>query len=99
MVGRVGVNRLPQGDQLIQWAIDLSMLSLPWNPRFKQTIRGFTSHILGFKQWYMYQILVLLLRFACLSISLHSRSIGMPAMTMLGAQLVMCLLMAYVSDI
>ncbi|RYP84552.1 hypothetical protein DL770_005206 [Monosporascus sp. CRB-9-2] len=92
---RAGFDKLPQGDQLIRWAIHLSMFSLPWNPRFKQTIRGFTTHIVGFKQWYMYQILILLIRFICLSMSLHSRLYGMPSTTMLGAQLVIGLLMIY----
>ncbi|RYP75388.1 hypothetical protein DL771_002484 [Monosporascus sp. 5C6A] len=92
---RAGFDKLPHGDQLIRWAIHLSMFSLPWNPRFKQTIRGFTTHIVGFKQWYMYQILILLIRFICLSMSLHSRSYGMPLTTMLGAQLVTGLLMVY----
>lgn len=96
---RAGVHKLPHGDGVIRWAINMSMCSLPWNPRFKQTIRGFTTHIIGFKEWYMYQILTLLIRFACLSISLHSRSTSLPATTMLGAQLVLCLLMIYVSDI
>ncbi|RYP34718.1 hypothetical protein DL767_004164 [Monosporascus sp. MG133] len=92
---RAGFDKLPQEDQLIRWAIHLSMFSLPWNPRFKQTIRGFTTHIVGFKQWYMYQILILLIRFICLSMSLHSRSYGMPSTTTLGAQLVIGLLMIY----
>lgn len=95
---RAGVHKLPHGDGVIRWAINMSMCSLPWNPRFKQTIRGFTTHIIGFKEWYMYQILTLLIRFACLSISLHSRSTSLPATTMLGAQLVLCLLMIYVSN-
>ncbi|RYO76423.1 hypothetical protein DL766_008194 [Monosporascus sp. MC13-8B] len=95
---RAGFDKLPHGDQLIRWAIHLSMFSLPWNPRFKQTIRGFTTHIVGFKQWYMYQILILLIRFICLSMSLHSRSYGMPPTTMLGAQLVIGFLMIYVSN-
>ncbi|RYP02273.1 hypothetical protein DL765_010756 [Monosporascus sp. GIB2] len=93
---RAGFDKLPHGDQLIRWAIHLSMFSLPWNPRFKQTVRGFTTHIIGFKQWYMYQILILLIRFICLSMSLHSRSYGMPPTTMLGAQLVIGFLMIYV---
>ncbi|RYO96423.1 hypothetical protein DL764_007471 [Monosporascus ibericus] len=96
---RAGFDKLPQGDQLIRWAIHLSMFALPWNPRFKQTIRGFTTHIVGFKQWYMYQILILLIRFICLSVSLHSRSYGMPSTTMLGAQLVIGLLMIYVYQV
>ena len=94
---RLGARKLPHEDHLIRWAIHSSMLSFPWNPRFKQTIRGFTTHILGFKQWYTYQILILLIRLACLSISIHVRLMGVPATTMLGAQVVMTLLMIYVS--
>ena len=97
VAGRLGARKLPHEDHFIRWAIHSSMLSFPWNPRFKQTIRGFTSHILGFKQWYTYQILIFLIRLACLSISIHVRLMGVPATTMLGAQVVMALLMIYVS--
>ena len=94
---RLGAYRLPHEDSLIRWAIHSTMASFPWNPRFKQTIRGFTSHILGFKQWYTYQILILLIRFACLWISIHVRLMGVPPTSMLGAQVVIAFLMIYVS--
>ncbi|KAK7740002.1 hypothetical protein SLS62_011173 [Diatrype stigma] len=57
IASRARVHKLPHGDRVIRWALNMSMFSLPWNPRFKQTIRGFTTHIIGFKEWYMYQIL------------------------------------------
>lgn len=98
IASRAGVHKLPHGDRLIRWALNMSMFSLPWNPRFKQTIRGFTTHIVGFKEWYMYQILTFVIRCACLSISLHSKSTSLPVTTMLGAHLGLCLLMVYVSD-
>ncbi|KAH9898770.1 Ima1 N-terminal domain-containing protein [Xylariomycetidae sp. FL2044] len=83
-------------DRLMQWAINLGMCSFPWNPRFKQTIRGFTAHILGFRQWYTHQLLILLIRFGCLSLAQFSKSRGLPAPTRLGAQLVLTLLTCHI---
>lgn len=90
-------NRLPHTNQIMRWAINLGMCSLPWNPRFKQTIRGFTAHYLGFKQWYTYQLLILLVRYAGLSMAQYSHSKGLSTSAQLGAQLAIALLMVYVS--
>lgn len=88
----------PSSNHLIRWAINLSLAAFAWNPRFKQTIRGFTSHILGLRQWYTYQLVIVFIRGACLLISQHEDSRGIPAMTQLGAHLVISSLMVYVSD-
>ncbi|KAI1506192.1 Ima1 N-terminal domain-containing protein [Biscogniauxia marginata] len=93
---RISLGRLPDPDRLITWAINLGMCSFPWNPRFKQTIRGFTTHILGFRQWYSYQLVILLIRAICLLIAQYSRSQGLPALPQLSAQLVIAFLMVYV---
>lgn len=90
---------LPQSDLLMRWAINIGVGSFGWNPRFKQSIRGFTAHIVGFKSWYTYQLLVLLVRFVALSIAQYSKSQGLPATTQLGAQLVIVFFVAYVSPL
>ncbi|KAI1084017.1 Ima1 N-terminal domain-containing protein [Whalleya microplaca] len=95
-VQQIGQDRLPHVDRSMQWAINLGMCSFPWNPRFKQTIRGFTAHILGFRQWYTYQLLILLIRFVCLSMAQYGASKGLPPATQFGAQLVIAALMVYV---
>ncbi|KAI2778831.1 Ima1 N-terminal domain-containing protein [Daldinia loculata] len=95
-VHQYGNDRLPRTDQLMQWAIGLGICSLPWNPRFKQTIRGFTTHYLGFKHWYTYQFLVLLVRYAGLSMSQYSSSEGLQIPAQLGAQLAIALLMTFI---
>ncbi|KAI0541415.1 hypothetical protein GGR58DRAFT_18922 [Xylaria digitata] len=92
MISRI----LPHPDWLMQWAITIGMCSFPWNPRFKQSIRGFTAHILGFRQWYTYQFLVLFVRFVALSIAQYGKSQELPATTQLSAQLVIPLLMVQV---
>ncbi|OTA65434.1 hypothetical protein K449DRAFT_421090 [Hypoxylon sp. EC38] len=93
---QLGYERLPSADQLLRWAINLGLCSLPWNPRFKQTIRGFTAHYLGFKHWYTYQLLILLVRYAGLSMAQYSSSKGLQTSAQLGAQLGIALLTAYV---
>ncbi|KAI0415102.1 hypothetical protein F5X98DRAFT_347429, partial [Xylaria grammica] len=87
---------LPYPDWLMQWAINFGMCSFPWNPRFKQSIRGFTAHILGFRRWYTYQLLVLFVRFVALSIAQYGKSQQLPATSQLGAQLVIPLVMVQV---
>jgi len=94
---RLSASMLPYSERLMQWAINLGMCSFPWNPRFKQSIRGFTAHILGFRRWYTYQLLILLLRFVALSIAQYSASQGISAPTQLSAQLIIPLLMVHVS--
>ncbi|KAI1807770.1 Ima1 N-terminal domain-containing protein [Daldinia bambusicola] len=89
-------NLLPGTDQLMQWAISLALCSLPWNPRFKQTIRGFTAHYLGFKHWYTYQFLILLVRYAGLSMAQYSSSERLQVPAQLGAQLAIALLMTFI---
>ncbi|GAP85547.1 hypothetical protein SAMD00023353_1301970 [Rosellinia necatrix] len=86
----------PYSDRLMQWAINLGMCSFPWNPHFKQTIRGFTAHILGFRRWYTYQLLILLERFVALSIAQYSKSQGLPAASQLSAQIIIMLLTVYI---
>ncbi|KAJ3566080.1 hypothetical protein NPX13_g7266 [Xylaria arbuscula] len=87
---------LPHSDQLMRWAISLGMCSFPWNPRFKQSIRGFTTHILGFKQWYSYQLLAFFVRFVAFSIAQYSRSHGLPPSAQLSAQFIIPLVMIQV---
>lgn len=95
---RLANDRLPlSANQLMQWAINLGICSLPWNPRFKQTIRGFTAHYLGFKHWYTYQLLTLLIRYAGLSMAQYSSSQGLQISAQLGAQFAIALLMTFVS--
>ncbi|XXG97798.1 hypothetical protein Hte_004111 [Hypoxylon texense] len=95
-VQQLSHNRLPHTDQIMRWALNLSMCSLPWNPRFKHTILGFTTHYFGFKQWYTYQLLIVLVRYAGLSMAQYSHSKGLSASAQLGAQLAIALLMIYV---
>ncbi|KAL7624268.1 hypothetical protein AAE478_005828 [Parahypoxylon ruwenzoriense] len=95
-VHKLGCEWLSKADGLMYWAITLSLFSFPWNPRFKQTVRGFTAHILGFKQWYTFQLLILLIRCVSLSMAQYSSSKGLPSTTQLGAQFAVVLLMAYV---
>ncbi|KAI0884622.1 Ima1 N-terminal domain-containing protein [Annulohypoxylon maeteangense] len=88
--------RLPQADSYMRWAINLGLYSLPWNPRFKQTIRGFTAHYLGFKHWYTYQLFILLVRYAGISMAQYSSLKGSQISAQLGAQLAIALSMTYV---
>lgn len=90
------IKALPQASSIIRWAINMSFVAFAWNPRFKQTIRGFTTHILGFRQWYTYQLVIILIRCACLLLSQYNESQGIPALTQLGAHLAISGLMFYV---
>ncbi|KAI1810023.1 hypothetical protein GGS20DRAFT_589990 [Poronia punctata] len=93
---RLSAAMLPYSERFMQWAINLGVCSFPWNPRFKQSIRGFTAHIVGFRQWYTYQLLVLFVRFVSLSVAQYSVSRGISASTQLSAQLIIPLVMVRV---
>lgn len=87
----------PQPDRIVLWSIRLSLPSALWNPRFKQSIRGFTAHITGFSQWYAYQVVIILIRCACLFLSQYDEAKGIPITTQMGAHLGIWSLMFYVS--
>lgn len=96
-VHRMDALTIPYTDRLMQWAINIGMCSFPWNPHFRQSIRGFTTHILGFRQWYTYQLLSLLVRFVAVSIAQYSKSQELPVTTQLSAQIIIPILVAHVS--
>ncbi|KAL2206029.1 hypothetical protein CC79DRAFT_837931 [Sarocladium strictum] len=54
--------RLPSADFLIRGSITAAVLSIWWNPRFVQVTRGFSRHLLGFRQWYCFQGLIIFFR-------------------------------------
>ncbi|ETS78962.1 hypothetical protein PFICI_08815 [Pestalotiopsis fici W106-1] len=90
---------LPRSDRFIKLAINTSLVAFAWNPRFKQTIRGFTSHILGFRQWYTYQLVIILIRCACLFLSQYNDVEEISAIAQLGAHLVIGWLVFYVYNV
>ncbi|KAL0470354.1 Ima1 N-terminal domain-containing protein [Neurospora intermedia] len=56
-------NLLPSTDRLSGWSLTTAILSVWWNPRYPQLHRGFTKHITGFRAWYMYQAILVFMRF------------------------------------
>ncbi|KAL2755281.1 hypothetical protein ACRALDRAFT_1082422 [Sodiomyces alcalophilus JCM 7366] len=54
---------LPSAHSLASLSIWVSVASAWWNPRFVQVSRGFSKHVLGLSQWYIFQVLVILVRF------------------------------------
>ena len=53
---------LPEPDALLRWSILASVASVWWNPRFLQTVRGFTRHLVGLSNWYLYQVMIIAVR-------------------------------------
>ena len=53
---------LPASSLLINGSIAAAILSAWWNPRFVQVSRGFSRHLLGFRQWYSFQGLIVFFR-------------------------------------
>jgi len=54
--------RLPGPAPLLRWSILASVASVWWNPRFVQTVRGFTRHLIGLSNWYLYQVMIIAIR-------------------------------------
>ncbi|KAH7021238.1 Ima1 N-terminal domain-containing protein [Microdochium trichocladiopsis] len=91
------VTRSSLGSQrVLSLAIQIGLCSFPWNPRFKQSIRGFTAHIIGFKQWYTYQLLAVLVRMVSLSASQYAQTHGITPSAQLGAQVFLTIFTLYV---
>lgn len=47
---------------ITKWTLVLTVLSCWWNPKFRNMIRGFDRHIHGFRNWYSYQLILLVAR-------------------------------------
>lgn len=60
---------LPTPEALINWGLTATVCGSWWNPRFVQSVRGFTKHLTGFSNWYMYQVMIVVVRWACLKLS------------------------------
>lgn len=54
---------LPAQISLLRWSFYASLFGCWWNPRFVQTVRGFTKHLVGLPNWYAYQMMLLCIRF------------------------------------
>lgn len=50
---------------LVRLSLLCSFASVWWNPKFKQMKTGFMNHIKGFREWYQYQVLLLVIRSLC----------------------------------
>jgi hypothetical protein len=64
------LGRLPSADRLLGWSILATFLGVWWNPRFVQIFRGFTRHISGVSQWYIFQAMAVIFRFCLQKIDL-----------------------------
>lgn len=54
--------RLPTPQSVMYWSFWLTVLSLWWNPKWVESWRGFIRHLSGFKNYYTYQVMILLLK-------------------------------------
>ncbi|KAJ4424242.1 hypothetical protein N0V82_001108 [Gnomoniopsis sp. IMI 355080] len=55
-------NRLPTSESVMYWSFWLTILSFWWNPKWVESWRGFIRHLSGFKNYYTYQVMILLLK-------------------------------------
>lgn len=53
---------LPAPEQSLRWSVFATILGSWWNPHFIQVYRGFTKHITGISEWYMFQFIALAMR-------------------------------------
>lgn len=65
------VGQLPTPQHLTSWALAARVCSLWWNPRFVQSIRGFTKHIRGLPTWYCYQFIAVLIQLAFSKLTIY----------------------------
>lgn len=55
-------NYLPSPERTIQWSFWASLLCMWWNPKWVEVFKGFDRHLFGFKHYYFYQSLILILK-------------------------------------
>lgn len=55
---------LPSPDQLLKWSFWTSALSIWWNPRWVDTFKSNTKHLVGISNYYCYQSLIFALKLA-----------------------------------
>lgn len=55
---------LPSPDQLLKWSFWTSALSIWWNPRWVDTFKSNTKHLVGISNYYCYQALIFALKLA-----------------------------------
>lgn len=55
---------LPSSDQLLKWSFWTSAISIWWNPRWVDTFKGNTKHLVGMSNYYCYQALIFALKLA-----------------------------------
>lgn len=55
---------LPSQDQLLKWSFWTSALSIWWNPRWVDTFKSNTKHLVGISNYYCYQSLIFALKLA-----------------------------------
>lgn len=70
-LSRLGVaffSLLPSPDRLIRWSFLVTVCGSWWNPRFVQTVKGFTKHLIGFSNWYMYHVMIIFIRLASMTV-------------------------------
>lgn len=55
-------NHFPSPERTIKWSFWTSALCLWWNPKWVEVFKGFDQHLFGFKHYYFYQTLILVLK-------------------------------------
>jgi hypothetical protein len=66
-IGRLG-SLLPAKDIFVNASVAFTITSAWWNPQFVSVSRGFTKHLMGVRQWYSFQGLIIMVRLACRSL-------------------------------
>ncbi|KAG6040748.1 hypothetical protein E4U41_007188, partial [Claviceps citrina] len=59
---RRAAESLPAAETLMRWSVRTGLAAAWWNPYFVQVNRGFTRHLVGLRQWYSFQGLILFFR-------------------------------------
>lgn len=80
---------LPEQGELLRWSLYAGLLSCWWNPRLVQTVRGFTKHLVGLPNWYVYQMMAVGIRLFSIRFFGDVESRAMTTATELGAHMLL----------
>ncbi|KAK7229341.1 hypothetical protein V2G26_001511 [Clonostachys chloroleuca] len=90
LIGRV-LSMLPPKHALLRFSLWAGLFVVWWNPQFVKVVRGFTRHLLGLRQWYCFQLLIVAFRLGVINLVDLD---GQPKNAQLSAHLVMAAAMS-----
>ncbi|KAJ2906970.1 hypothetical protein MKZ38_009833 [Zalerion maritima] len=74
---------LPRPDTFSYYSVIASLAASWWNPQFPATFRGFTRHLNGLRNWYGFQVVIVVSRLVFMQVAFLKKAGGINGLTRL----------------